>query len=138
MSVTFVAGKSMFYAPINADVLVGVSPEDMGVNMSNTNAHRVCQALGIDLDPDWCGDLDAQDFLGRVLLALAISPADEGMPSHTLQPGDDAGPLLGVVGQGGPTIVQGARRPGYLQERLTELHSLAQWAVANDAVVMWG
>lgn len=138
MSVTFVAGKSMFYAPISADVLFVSSPEDMEVNMSNTNAHRVCQALGIDLDPDWCGDMAAEDFLGRVLMALAISPADEGMPSHVLQPGDDAGALLGTVREDGPTIIAGARRPGYLQERLTELHDLALWAVANEAVVMWG
>lgn len=55
----------------------------------------------------------AEDFLGRVLVALAISPVDEGMPSHTLQPGDDAGVLFGTVREGGPTIVAGARRPEF-------------------------
>lgn len=138
MSVTFDAGTSSWNETFQANVLSSTSPEEIGVNMSNSNAHRVAQTLGIDLDPDWCGDMAAEDFLGRVLMALAISPADEGMPSHTLQPGDDAGVLFGTVREGGPTIIAGARRPGYLQERLAELHELALWAVANDAVVMWG
>jgi len=99
--------------------------DDLDVNMCNRNAAQVCDALGFSLDPDWCGEMEAKDFQGRVLLALAISPADEGMPSY-----EHAGP--------GARMIEGARRPGYLQERLGQLHELAEWAIANDAVVSWG
>lgn len=104
------------------------SPDDLDVNMSNSNAARVCESLGISLDPDWCGDMPADDFMGRVLMALALSPADEGMPSYEH-----------VTGPGTARMIEGARRPGYLQERLTQLHALASWAWANDrtALVSW-
>lgn len=135
MSVTFSAeGLLPGVCPIDG----GWAPNPLEVNMSNVNAAAVCAALGIDLDAEgWCGSLPAQDFLGRVLVALAIAPVDEGMPSHVLQPGDDAGPLLGIVGENGPTIIQGARRPGHLQERLDQLRQLADWAVVHDADVYW-
>ncbi len=111
------------------------------VNVSNVNAVRIAESLGFRLDPDHDGDLfgqmDASVFLGHVLMALALAPADEGMPAFELSPGDSAG-ILGVVREGGPRIVMGARRPGYLQDRLRELHALAGWAVANGEEVQWG
>lgn len=111
------------------------------VNMSNSNAVRVAESLGFRLDPDGDGDLygqmDATEFLGHVLMALALAPADEGMPAFELSPGDSAG-IFGVVREGGPRFIQGARRPGYLQDRLRELHALAEWAVANSQPVQWG
>lgn len=100
------------------------APDELDVNMSNSNAATVAASLGIDLDPDWCGDLPAGDFMGRVLLALAISPADEGMPSF-----EHAGP--------GARMIEGARRAGYLQERLGQLRDLAEWATAHGADVWW-
>lgn len=116
----------------------GWAPNELEVNMASGNAALVCAALGLTpTEEGWVGELAPQDFLGRVLLALAVSPADEGMPSRDLQPGDDAGPLLGVVREGGPRIIQGARHPGYLQERLTQLRALADWAVAHDAPVFY-
>ena len=132
MSVTFSA----------EGLLPGVDPEDGGwapneleVNMSNSNAATVAAALGIDLEEwGWAGVLAPEDFQGRVLVALALSPADEGMPSFQLAPGDSAG-VFGTVREGGPTFIQGARRPGYLQERLGQLRELADWAVANSAPV---
>lgn len=140
MSVTFDAATRRFCPEFDADLLIACpEADDLAVNMANGNAAQVCAALGIDLAAEgWCGSLPAADFLGRVLLALAISPADEGMPSHDLQPGDDAGPLLGIVGEGGPRIIQGARHPGYLQDRLTQLRELADWAVAHDAEISFG
>lgn len=110
MSVTFTASQG--------------APDELDVNMNNRNAAMVCEALGIELDPDWCGEMDAADFQGRVLMALALSPADEGMPSY-----EHAGP--------GARMVEGARRPGYLQERLGQLHELAAWAVGHGAEVWW-
>lgn len=56
MSVTFDAGTSSWNETFQANVLSSTSPEEIGVNMSNSNAHRVAQTLGIDLDPDWCGE----------------------------------------------------------------------------------
>ena len=140
MSVTFAAVTRTFNPALNADVLASIpEAEELEINMSNSNAVLVCESLGINLEEEgWCGSLPAQDFLGRVLVALAVSPADEGMPSHDLQPGDDAGPLFGIVREGGPRIIQGARRPGYLQERLGQLRELADWAVAHDAEIDFG
>lgn len=131
MSVTFTAPNQ----PTDDD--------GMGVfdaNFSNVNAVRIAESLGFRLDPDHDGDLfgemDAAKFLGHVLVALAIAPADEGMPAFELSPGDSAG-IFGVVQEGGPRFIQGARRPGYLQDRLRELHALAEWAVANNQPVQW-
>ena len=77
MSVTFTAATRTFCAQFNADLLVaGPEAEGLEINMSNSNAAVVCAALGIDLDAEgWCGSLPAEDFLGRVLVALAIQPA---------------------------------------------------------------
>lgn len=103
------------------------APEALQINMSNTNACRVCEALGIDLaSDDWVGDMPAEAFLGRVLLALAISPTDDGMPSYEHQP----------VGTG-PTVIEGGRRPGYLQERLAQLHALGEYAISMRSEVWW-
>ena len=138
MSVTFDASTRAFNAEFNANVLSTVSPEELEVNMSNSNAATVAATLGIDLDAEgWCGSVPAEDFLGRVLVALAVSPADEGMPSFQLAPGDSAG-VFGTVREGGPVFIQGARRPGYLQERLAQLHELALWAVEHGAEVTFG
>ncbi|WP_331745478.1 hypothetical protein [Streptomyces virginiae] len=41
---------------------------DEPVNMANANAARVLDVLGYD---ELYGDADAEDFLGRVLVALA-------------------------------------------------------------------
>jgi hypothetical protein len=100
------------------------APDDLDVNMNNRNAAFVADALGFSLDPDWCGEMTAGDFQGRVVLALALAPSDEGMPSYEV-----AGP--------GARMIEGARRPGYLQDRLTALHALAAWAVDHGAQVWW-
>jgi hypothetical protein len=100
---------------------------DLEVNMSNGNAARVFDSLGISLEPDWCGELPASDFLGRVLVAQALSPVDEGMPAyeHLREPGQCH-------------MIEAARRPGYLQERLGQLHELASWAIDHGVEVYWG
>lgn len=102
------------------------APDEMDVNMSNSNAALVCGSLGIDLDPDWCGDMAADLFMGRVVMGLALTPADEGMPSYEH-----------VTAPGQARFIEGARRPGYVQERLAQLHTLAQWAVEHQAEVSW-
>lgn len=106
------------------------------VNMSNNNAADIFASLGlISDDPALAdeaaevfqgGSLDAADFLGRVLFALAISPSDEGRPSFEM-PRTEGGMMAIACG-----------RVGYIQTRLGELHDLAQWAIANNREVTWG
>ena len=128
MSVTFSAAARTFHAEFGADVLIGVeAAEDLAVNMSNSNAVVVCATLGIDLqDWGWCGNLGAEDFLGRILLALAIEPADEGVPSHETT----------VPGQ--VRWIECGRPEGYVQDRLGQLRELADWAAANGAEISFG
>lgn len=127
MSVTFSAATRTFRAEFNADLLVSIpEAEHLEVNVSSSNAVVLCDALGINLaEEGWCGSLPAGDFLGRVLLALAIQPADEGIPAHELP-------------TGGVRWVECGRRPGYIQDRLAQLHELAQWAVAHGAEIDFG
>lgn len=100
--------------------------DGLSINMNNRNAALVSDALGNLFDEfEWFGEMPASDFLGRVVMALAVAPKDEGMPSY-----EHTGP--------GARVIEGARSPGYLQERLVQLHTLAEWAVANNANVWWG
>jgi hypothetical protein len=94
------------------------------VNMANGNAAQVFDLLGLTYDGDF-GEIAAEDFLGRVLLAQALTDVVT----------DDT--------RGLPARIEGAkwidcgRRPGYLAERLTELHEIACWAHERNAVVVW-
>lgn len=110
---------------------------ELEVNMSNVNAVRVAETLGFRLDPDHDGDLfgamDATEFMGHVLVGLALAPADEGMPAHELAPGDPGRPAWA----GDARWIEGGRHAGYMQDRLEQLRGLAQWAVDNNAKVVW-
>ena len=92
------------------------------VNMANGNAAQVLDLLG--LAEECYGELPAEDILGRVLVAqglLGVATDDE---------------------QGRPEVRDGnwiecGRRPGYLAEKLAELHEIATWARERHAVVWW-
>ncbi|WP_329583783.1 hypothetical protein [Streptomyces sp. NBC_01361] len=88
------------------------------VDMSNANAARVLDVLGYS-EP--YGDEDAQLFLGRILLALALDPEDAGRPATT-----------------DGRFIDGGRRPGYSGVRLMELRGLAEYAQARGLRVTWG
>lgn len=92
------------------------------VNVSNTNAVLLLGLLGLPADPD--GECPAEDFLGRVLVAQALQDTvcddQRGTLSHT---------------EGRVTWV--GRRPGYIAERLADLHTLATWAVQHSGQVVW-
>jgi hypothetical protein len=93
------------------------------VNMANGNAVALVDLLGLDFDGDF-GEAPAEDFLGRVLLAQALLDVTV----------DDE--------HGRPDVRDGnwitcGRRPGYLAERLAQLHEIATWAHEHDAVVAW-
>ncbi|MGP4001573.1 hypothetical protein [Streptomyces sp. 8N706] len=88
------------------------------VNMANSNAARVLDTLGY-AEP--YGDEDAQLFLDRVLLALALEPEDAGRPA---------------VADG--RFIDCGRSQGYVQSRLHELRELAEYAQAQSLRVTWG
>jgi hypothetical protein len=131
MSVTFTAPGLLAGTDADGEW----EPNELWVNMTNVNAVRVADALGFSLgeDGDLYGSMCATKFMGHVLVALALAPADEGMPSHELAPGDPGRPEW----SGQARWIVGERRPGYLQDRLAALHALAEWAVANNVPVQW-
>lgn len=95
------------------------------VNVNNFNAAHLCEVLGLPRDPEegLVGSIAASDFLGRVLMAMAINPSDAGVPATT--------------GPGGASWVDCGRRAGYTDEMLPRLHALATWAVEHDRDVTW-
>jgi hypothetical protein len=102
--------------------------DTLDVNVSNTNARLLLAILGLD-NEDLCGILDATDFQGRVLLAMASDRDDTGVP-----PAITGGR---VVGQTGATMVDCGLRPGYYTDRFAGLHALAMEAVRLGRPVTW-
>jgi hypothetical protein len=96
---------------------------DMDVNVSNANARHLLDALGFDTE-DLTGSAPAEMFEGAVLLALAINPADEGIPAHELVPGRS-------------NLIDCGRRAGYTDERLAQLRTLAAFAREQHLTVVW-
>jgi hypothetical protein len=98
------------------------------INVNNGNAHYLLGLLGlIETDGDRPGPFEygdmsgacpAEDFLGRVLMAQALTGHDEGVPLHVLRNQHDRG----------PTVYDCGRREGYAEEKLAELAELARWA----------
>ena len=74
-------------------------------------------------DTPLVGELPAEQMLGRVELALALAPADAGIPVRDLNP---AG-----------TVVDFGRPAGYLQDRLNVLREVALFARDQDRDVIW-
>ncbi|WP_052362784.1 hypothetical protein [Gordonia alkanivorans] len=66
------------------------------------------------------GEATAEDFLGRILLAQALTGRDEGRP----------------VDRSG-RITDCGRPRGYLDERLCDLIEIAEWARSHQQVVVW-
>ncbi|MEY9839440.1 hypothetical protein [Streptacidiphilus sp. EB103A] len=105
------------------------------VDVHNRNAERLLELLGLEGEleaagarspaappaPDRFGEMDAEAFLGRALMALALTPEDAG----------SEGTWRGRVFTGG-------RSAGHLQRRLRELHDLAQWCATRGRTVTWG
>lgn len=72
------------------------------------------------------GSMPAQDFLGRVLVAQAVNPADAGVPARVMP------------SEGGATMIDCGRREGYSEDRLGQLHELAEFAVSRGRTIQWG
>lgn len=98
------------------------------VNIANVNARHILDLLGFAEDGevlDLSGSSTGEAFLGRVLTARALAPADEGVPATT------------VGGNGMATTVDCGRAPGYTQRVLGDLEQVAVWARDHDRVLYW-
>jgi len=100
--------------------------EDFDMNVSNMNARILFNALGIDGGEDLCGMLDAEQFQGALLLAMAEDRDDSGVPSAEVAPG-----------RPGATMIDCGLRPGYFADRFAGLHALAAEAVRLGRPVVW-
>lgn len=98
---------------------------DPEVNVSNVNAATLLDVLGIQVGAEFedrcCGVMPADEFLGRVLVARALNPADAGVP--VIQVGN---------------VVDCGRAEGYVDERLEQLQSVAEFATSKGLQVSWG
>lgn len=98
------------------------------VNMSNSNSVLLLDVLGIQVGEAFeerCGgELDAKDFLGRVLIAEGVSPVDAGRPE--------------TITKSGITMIDCGRPEGYINEKLDALREVAEWSIANNRSVVWG
>lgn len=102
------------------------------------NTDHVLATLGLpgtDDHGDAYGDEPAEVFLGRVLMAIAVAPADAGVPATVRHVDDGFGgaPLLTADGRWHDL----GRRPGYTDRKLAELRALAQWCAAHGHQVAW-
>ncbi|MDN5894442.1 MAG: hypothetical protein L0H93_10495 [Nocardioides sp.] len=120
------------------------------VNLSNTNARFVLDNLGLGAVEELFGGLPAEQFLGRVLTALAVAPTDEGVPAHdtdgvlveepmeALLEAIVAAPTNAApVPDAAARWIECGRRPGYLQDVVERLHEVAQWAIDHGRDVLW-
>lgn len=115
------------HAPICADEFCAAFPgsatpaeQSPFLNVANGNAVHLLSILGYETAEELCGSADAEDFLGRVLVALAINPTDAGVPAT----------------QNG-SIIDCGRREGYTDDRLTHLRTVAEAAREHGVNVQW-
>ncbi len=123
--VTMVCGDE-YCAAYNTHVSVQVegSPE---VNVSNTNARELFTVLGmLEESFDYsCGSMVASDFLGRILMALAVNQ-EVGVPvTESFSPS-------------GVRFVDCGREDGYVEAKLIVLQEVAEQAVKVSRKVQWG
>lgn len=107
-------------------------------NVAIGNTAHVLSLLGLpqaDEFGDACGDEPASVFLGRVLMALAVAPTDEGVPatSRALRDGFGGAPVLTAGGRWHDM----GRAAGYTERKLAEIRTLAEWADARGFRVAW-
>lgn len=98
------------------------APQAPALNMANGNAYRVMDLLGLPVES--VGECAGEEFLARVLLALALGEA-------------------AVDAAGRPNVVDGmwtdvGTAADYMAGRLIELHALAEAACRHREPVTWG
>jgi len=97
---------------------------DPALNISNNNGIYLLNYLGFE-KPEYVGSVDADDMMGRILIAEGLAPHDEGVPDHQ-------------ISSSGATIIDCGRPAGYLQDKLKALHLVAEFAKKYNAQVSWG
>jgi hypothetical protein len=107
-------------------VLVDEVHDFVTVNLANGNAARVMQLLGYTGDDIYCGSAAVDDFLGRLLVADGL-----------LETSDERAPQT-FTGHRGATLIDLGERAGYLNEKISLLIDLANWAKANNSDICWG
>ncbi|MEU6331616.1 hypothetical protein ABZ851_30695 [Streptomyces sp. NPDC047049] len=107
--------------PLHAEEIDADGPVP-DVNIHNGTARLLLPLLGLpaaDGTDDAYGDLPAGDFVGRVLMALALAPQGAGPRAE----------------RSGSTFVDHV--PGHLRMRLDDLLHMAQWCVTHGRRVTW-
>lgn len=106
--------------------IVAQTEETPQVNMSNINAGELFFVLGMGEDSfdHSCGSIDASDFLGRVLMALAVNQ-DVGIP------------VTETITAGGARFIDCGREDGYVEAQLLRLQTLAERALEGGHKVQW-
>lgn len=141
MTVTFYPGQYIETQEHGTVLSFVEGCEEFEVNVSNTNAARLLEALGlpiVDADTEeLSGQCDPSDLQARALIALAVLPEDPELPAYELRPAEQSAAVQALVGDGGARVWQGPRRAGYLQQRLTQLSELAGYCAAHDYLVYW-
>lgn len=102
---------------------------DNKMNVSNSNAGMLFGVLGVEAD--WCGAMDADEFLGYVLVAL-------GMPLDDSEVKTTESQAMGPDGPVGPRIIECGRPAGYVTQRLTTLAGMAVEAKRLGRRITWG
>ena len=102
------------------------------INVAAANGRTLLELLGLypdapeedpmmlQVDERATTQVSGEDFLGRVLLASAMAPTDEGVPTY----GED-------------NFIFCGRSAGYTETRLGELRDLAQTAISLGRDVVW-
>ena len=102
--------------------------QDPQLRVSNGNGVRLLQTLGLSTEDDiaYSGSVPADDFLGRILIALALEPVDEGLP------------LVESITSGGARLVDCGRPEGYIQDKLKALLNVVEFAKSQNSNITWG
>lgn len=113
------------------EILMEDSPEFMdsmpSLNVNGSNGVFLLRNLGRDEYDEDGGVMEAEQFLGAVLVALAVAPEDHGVKDID---------IMDATGQRAIWTL-GGRREGYLQEQLLELEVIGTWARDNGRKVQW-
>lgn len=104
--------------------------DEFDVTLSNASAHTVLNALGFDTKEfGLAGMVDADDFMGRVLIAMAEDRDDSGVKSAVTNGRE--------IGLPGATIIDCGLAPGQFAEWFEALHALAAEAQRIGRSVQW-
>lgn len=113
---------------IYSSAVCDIDTDDIDVNVANTNARLLLTLLGLDSE-DLCGSTTGEDFLARVMLAMATDRDDSGVAPAVIGGRE--------VGQTGATMIDCGLPAGYFGERFGALHALATEAARLGREVHW-